>query len=156
MWDMVWFQLVKDPLKYAATTSSSKSCSLGWRFVLHGAEADGLRMHWLCNNKVVVHTVKKRFCCNPDMMRLRGMVQFELVVFHVPGRENMLADDRSHNCLSDLLSKAQSPNPAPASMLLELPEVLLDQMGWASPCWMRRFFINATAVTPCREHTELV
>lgn len=40
---------------------------------------------------------------------------FDIVAAHLPGRENMLADDLSRNRLSDFLSKAQSPDPRPAA-----------------------------------------
>ena len=52
---------------------------------------------------------------------LEGWFCFMLVAAHLPHRENILVDDLSHNCLSDFLSKAQSLDPAPATMPLELP-----------------------------------
>jgi hypothetical protein len=52
--------------------------------------------------------------------------RFELVATHLPGRENMLADDLSRNRLSDFLSKAQSPDPRPTVMRAALGTRRLD------------------------------
>ena len=80
-------------------------------------------MRWLSDNQAAVHAVNKRSCRDPDMMCLirclffyEACWCFELVATHLPGRENTLEDHLSHNRLSDFLSKAQSPDPAPAAM----------------------------------------
>ena len=100
----------------------------------------GCRVQWWCDNQAAVHAVNSRSCPDPAMMRLlrclfflEAWFNFELLAAHLPGRDNMLADDLSHNLLSNFLSKAQSPDPVPSTLPPGLPELLLDHSGWTSP-----------------------
>ena len=111
----------------------------------------GCRVQLWCDNQAAVHAVNSRSCRDPAMMRLvrclfflEAWFDFELVAAHLPGRDNMLADDLSRNRLSNFLSKAQSPDPVPSTLPPGLPELLLDHSGWTSPHWTRRFFAIAT------------
>ena len=120
---------------------------------LWGNQWRGSRVQWLCDNQPAVHAVCSRSCRDPLMMHLvrclfflEAWFSFELVAVHLPGRENMLADDLSRNRLSAFLSKAPSANPAPAPLPPGLPELLLDQDGWMSPSWTRRFGTIVTMV----------
>ena len=106
----------------------------------------GARVRWLCDKQAAVYAVTRRSCRDTGMMHLvrclfflEGWYDFELVAAHLPGRENMLADDLSRNRLSAFLSKVQSPDPQPTALPLELAEMLLDPTGWTSPRWTRRF-----------------
>ena len=78
----------------------------------------GLRVQWLCDNQPAVHAVCKRLCRDQDLIHLirclfflEAWFGFELVAMHLPGRDNMLADDLSRNRLSAFLSKAPSADP---------------------------------------------
>ena len=113
----------------------------------------GSRVQWLCDNQPAVHAVCKRSCRDQSMMHLirclfflEAWFCFEMIATHLPGRENMLADDLSRNRLSAFLSKAPSADPAPVSLPPELPELLLDHDGWTSPNWTRLFCATVTAV----------
>ena len=77
---------------------------------------------------------------------LEAWLGFEVVATHVPGRENMLADDLSRNNYSAFLSKAPSAESAPTGIPPELPALLLDQNGWTSPNWTHLFFATVRAV----------
>jgi len=77
---------------------------------------------------------------------LEAWLGFEVVVTHVPGRENMLADDLSRNKCSSFFSMARSAEAAPTRIPLELPALLLDRDGWTSPIWTRLFFATVRAV----------
>ena len=52
---------------------------------------------------------------------LEAWFGFELTATHLPGRENMLADDLSRNRLASFLSKAPSSDPTPTCLPPELP-----------------------------------
>ena len=69
---------------------------------------------------------------------------FEVEAVHIPGRENMLADDLSRNHLSAFHSKALSPDPTLTLLPRQLQELLLDDEGWTSPCWTMLFYPIAT------------
>ena len=118
-----------------------------------GRSWNGCRIRWWCDNQAAVHAVNRRSCRDKGMMRLvrclfflEAWFRFELVATHLPGRENMLADDLSRNRLSDFLSNAQSPDPRPTVIPPGLRELLLEHDGWTSPRWTRRFFNTVTAV----------
>ena len=87
---------------------------------------------------------------------LEAWFGFEVEAVHLPGRDNMLADDLSRNHLSAFLSKALSPDPAPTLLPRQLPELLLDDEGWTSPCWTILFYSIATTgqLTPPRGLTS--
>ena len=111
-----------------------------------GSRWRGTRVRWLCDNQAAVYAVSKRSCRDAGMMHLvrclfflEAWHSFELVAAHLPGRENMLADDLSRNRLSAFLSKARCPDPLPTALPQELPELLLDLTGWTSPRWTRRY-----------------
>ena len=76
---------------------------------------------------------------------LEAWFGFEVEAVHLPGRENMHADDLSRNHRSAFLSKALSPDPAPTLLPWQLPELLLDAEGWTSPRWTMLFYAIATA-----------
>ena len=118
-----------------------------------GSRWRGTRVMWLCDNQAAVYAISKRSCRDAGMMHLvrclfflEAWHSFELVAAHLPGRENMLADDLSRNRLSAFLSKARFPDPLPTALPQELPELLLDLTGWTSPRWTRRFYSIVTAV----------
>ena len=106
----------------------------------------GMRVQWLCDNQAAICAVRKRSCRDQAMMHLirclfflEAWYGFELVAAHLPGRENMLADDFSRNRLSVFLSKAQAPDNTPSTIPPGLPELLLDREGWTSHRWTQRF-----------------
>ena len=110
-------------------------------------------VRWLCDNQPAVHAVCKRSCRDQGMMHLirclfflEAWFGFELVAMHLPGRDNMLADDLSRNRLSAFLSKVPSAERAPTPVPPELPELLLDHGGWMSPTWTRLFYTIVTTV----------
>ena len=116
---------------------------------------------WLCDNKLAVHKVCGRSCCDHDMMHLicclfflEAWFDFELVAAHLPGRQNMLADDLSRNHRSAFLSNALSADLAPTILPPELPGL----RGWTSLRWTRLFYATVTAVqpTPPRGHNGQV
>ena len=113
----------------------------------------GTRVQWRCDNQPAVQAVCKRSCRDHDLMHLirclfflEAWFGFEMIATHLPGRENMLADDLSRDRLSAFLSKAPSANPTPTPLPPELPELLLDHDGWTSPSWTRLFYTTVTAV----------
>ena len=111
-----------------------------------GVRWRGLLVQWRCDNQAAVCTVRSRTCRDQGMMHLirclfffEARFGFELLATHLPGRENILADDLSRNRLSNFLSKAQSPEPAPSPLDPAIAELLLDEAGWTSPTWTTRF-----------------
>ena len=112
----------------------------------------GARVRLRCDNQAAVYAVSRRSCRDRGMMHLvrclfflEAWHNFELVATHLPGRENMLADDLSRNRLPAFLSKAQSPDALPTALPPELPGLLLDLAGWTSPRWTSRFSAIVTA-----------
>ena len=113
----------------------------------------GARVLWRCDNAAAVCAVTRRTCRDKAMMHLircviilEAWLGFEVVATHVPGRENMLADDFSRNNCSAFLSKARSAEPAPTRIPPELPALLLDRDGWTSPIWTQLFFATVRSV----------
>ena len=112
----------------------------------------GARVRWICDNQAAVSAVTGRSCRDQGMMHLvrclfflEAWYDFHVMAEHLPGRENMLADDLSRNRLSAFLSKAQSPDAQSAVLPLELVDLLLDQTGWTSPRWTKCFVTIVTA-----------
>ena len=104
-------------------------------------------MDWRCNNQAAVHVVNRRSYRDRNMMQLvcclsflEAWFGFKLVATHLPGRDNMLAGDLSHNQLFAFLTKFRSPDPQPANIPPDLQVLLLDYNSWISPDWTSRFF----------------
>ena len=148
-----WFQFEWPPeardhhISFKELFAGLVSCAV-W-----GRRWRGSRVQWLCNNQAAVHAVRGRSCRDQAMMHLihclfflEAWFEFELVAAHTPGRENRLADDLSRNRLSVFLSKAQSPDTAPAAIQPALPGLLLDREGWTSHRWTQQFGSIVTAV----------
>ena len=111
------------------------------------------RVQWLYDNQAAIYAVRGRSCRDQKMMHLvrclfflEAWFEFELVAAHLPGRDNLLADDLSRNRLSTFLSKAQSPDSAPATIQPALPGLLLSHEGWTSQTWTQHFSTIVTAV----------
>ena len=64
---------------------------------------------------------------------------FEMTASHLPGRDNVPANDLSRNRRSSFLSKVNSPDETPTCIPPELPGLLLDREGWTSRRWTERF-----------------
>ena len=99
----------------------------------------GHRVQWLCDNQPAVFAVNQRSCRDGQMMslvRCLFLVEvwfgFEVVASHLPGRENTLEDDLSHNHRSAFLLKAHQSDREPTPISSGLPELLLDMEGWTS------------------------
>ena len=115
-----WFQL-EWPAVARAHHISFKELFAGLvAAAIWGSRWRGSRVWWLCDNQAAVYTVSRRSCRDQNMMHLirclvflEAWFGFEVEAVHLPGRENMLADDLSRNRLSAFLSKALSPDPAP-------------------------------------------
>lgn len=160
-----WFQL-QWPTSLRDYHISFKELFAGLvAFTIWGKGWYRCRVRWWCDNQAAVHAVNKRSCRDRDMMRLvrclfflEARFGFELVAAHLPGRENMLADDLSRNKLSDFLSKAQSPDRLPSEIPAGLRDLLLDREGWTSQRWTRRFndFVTAALLNQPGEHTSPV
>ena len=111
-----------------------------------GPRWKGARVHWRCDNQPAVDAVCGRSCRDRPMMHLIRCLFFfeawfdlELLATHLPGRENMLADDLSRNRVSAFLSKAPAVDQDPVPLPPDLPGLLLDLNGWTSPSWTVRF-----------------
>ena len=148
-----WFQL-EWPVEAKDCHISYKELFAGlMSAAVWGKRWRGSSVQWLCDNQAAVHAVSRRSCRDQDMMHLirclfflEAWFGFEVVAAHLPGRENMLADDLSRNRLSAFLSKAPSVDPAPVSIPPALPKLLLDRNGWMSPTWTKLFFTTVTEV----------
>ena len=119
--------------------------------VVWGRRWKGHRVRWFCDNQAAVFAWNARFCRDRSMMNLmrclffvEAWFEFETVAAHLPGRENSLADDLSRNRISAFLSKAQQPDRTPTALPLELPELLLNAIGWTSRCWTEHFYAIVT------------
>ena len=108
-------------------------------------------VRWLCDNQAAVHAVSRRSCRDQDMMHLirclfflEAWFGFEVEAVHLPGRENMLADNLSRNRLSALLSNAEScPNPFATAATGVAPR--RQGLMMSSPRWTMLFYSIATA-----------
>ncbi len=107
----------------------------------------GKNARGLCDNQAAVQVVASRTCRDKPLMHLlrclfflEAHFQCSLVLAHIPGVQNALADDLSRNRLSSFLSKATSPELHPSPVDPALVELLLDpQADWTSRRWTRQF-----------------
>ena len=136
---------------HRTTTLPSRSTLLAWSHVQSGEDTGEVAGWTGGDNQAAVHAVNRRSCRDKDMMRLIRCLFFleawfssELVATHLPGRNNMLADDLSRDRLSAFLSKVHSPDPQSADVPPGLQELLLDHNRWISPRWTRHFFDTVT------------
>ena len=106
----------------------------------------GTRVQWLCDNHAAVRVVSSRSCRDQSLIYLLRCLfffevryQFQLVALHIPGVDNTLADDLSHDRLSCFLSKAPEMECHPSPIPTSLPTLLLEGGNWMCPRWTREF-----------------
>jgi hypothetical protein len=100
-----------------------------------------------CDNMAVVRVVTSRYSREHDLMHLlRCLFFFEahfdfcVIAEHLPGVENGLADDLSHNRLDSFLLQVPGASKSSVPICPTLVELLLDsEAQWTSPTWTRRF-----------------
>ncbi len=107
----------------------------------------GKTVRGLCDNQAAVQVVASRSCKDPSLMHLlrclfflEAQFQCTIGLAHIPGVQNVLADDLSRNRLSRFLSKAVDPDPYPSSVNPALVELFLDPgADWTSRRWTQQF-----------------
>ena len=128
-----------------------------------GAEWSGKTIQWRHDNQAAVRVTLSRSCRDSAMMHLlrclfffEAHYQFYIVAVHVPGKDNVLADDLSRDHLSSFLSKAPQMAQMVSTFPQQLPALLLIPGNWMCPRWTKTFvsFFNVVSPTPLKEHIE--
>ena len=65
--------------------------------------------------------------------------QFHLSAVYLPGAQNTLADDLSHDHRSQFLLKAPGMSAEPSQPPPRLPKLLLGEGNWTSQAWTGMF-----------------
>ena len=118
-----------------------------------GAMWRGKRILWRCDNQAAVHAIGRRSCRDSTLMHLirclfffEAVYQFNLEAEHLPGRDNILADDLSRDRRLSFLSKAPHMRRDPAVVPPLLPAALLANIDWTSPRWIETFTASLIGV----------
>ena len=123
----------------------------------------GKTIRWRCDNQAAVRVILTRLCRDNAMMHLlrclfffEAHYQFQVVAVHVPGKENVLADDLSRDHLSSFLSKAPQMAQVASTFPQQLPAVLLTPGNWMCPRWTKTFasFFNEVSPAPLKGRIE--
>ena len=111
-----------------------------------GTRWNGKCVRWRCDNQAAVRVIASRSCRDTSMMHLlrclfflEAHYQFHIVAVHVPGKDNVWADDLSRDRHLSFLSKAPHMERLASPFPPQLPPLLLVDGNWMSPRWTRRF-----------------
>ena len=103
-------------------------------------------VRWRCDNQTAVQVIASRSCRDTSMMHLlrclfflEAHYQFHIVAVHVPGKDNVWADDLSRDRHLSFLSKAPHMERLASPFPPQLPSLLLVDRNWMSPRWTKRF-----------------
>ena len=100
-----------------------------------------------CDNQAVVQVIASRYSRERDLMHLlrclfffEAHYDFSVVAEHVPGVDNVLADDLSRNRLDTYLLQVPNASKSPVPLPPDLLDLLLDTRAQCiSPNWTKRF-----------------
>ena len=128
--------------------------------VTWSAQWQGMRVQAQCDNQAAVHNIAGRMqrqVSPPLPFLLRGPLSVSLGAVYLPGAQNGLANDLSHDVLPSFLSKAPGMNDKPSLVPPNLSELLLGVVNWTSPSWTEMFLSSLFGVSPSqpRGHIDL-
>lgn len=99
-----------------------------------------------CDNQAVVSVIHSRTSKNRSVMHLlrclfffEASFDYHLSAMHVPGVQNVLADDLSRGRLASFLQKAPAMAQTPTSIPQALREMVFNPMDWTSAKWRSLF-----------------
>ena len=157
-----WFQIPWDDVLAGWHIAAKELLPIVIAAALWGKEWRGKQVHGGCDNQAVVEALEARACRDRVLMDLLRCLfffeathDFQLVVSHVRGVDNGIADDLSRNHMS-FFQRVPQANPIPSPIPPKLLELLVSQAAKrTSPNWMRQFSsIAGKAHTHTQTHTH--
>ena len=142
-----WFQIPWDDVLAGWHIAAKELLPIVIAAALWGKEWHGKQVHGGCDNQAVVEALEARACRDRVLMDLLRCLfffeathDFQLVVSHVRGVDNGIADDLSRNHMSSFFQRVPQANPIPSPVPPKLLELLGYQaVKWTPPNWMQQF-----------------
>ncbi len=142
-----WFQLQWSERTAHLHIAAKELIPIVIAAVIWGTAWKGGRVVARCDNAAVVAVVNSRYSRDAHLMQMlrclffiEAHFQFQMEATHIPGTENILADDLSRGRQTSFRQKISSCDPEPSIVPPSLLQWLLHpQLDWTSPSWMELF-----------------
>ena len=142
-----WFQLKWEGQIQSASITVKELLPIIIASVIWGPHFSGKRVLSNCDNSAVVTILNSRYTREKQLMQLlrslfflEAYFQFQLSATHIPGVQNVCADDLSRNRLPAFREKVPHADKYPSHIPSSLMQwLLLPGTEWTSPTWMQQF-----------------
>lgn len=138
-----WFQVQWNAKSADYSIATKELIPIILAAIAWGKRWQGSTVQAWCDNAAVVAVINSRYSRDEQLMHLlrclffvEAKFQIQIVAEHIPGHQNVLADDLSRDRVSSFLSKAPHMDPHPTTIPPEvIPALLAQPPNWLFPNW---------------------
>ena len=141
--DSAWFQVQWQTSSADYPIATKELIPIILAAIAWGKTWQGSTILARCDNAAVVAVINSRYSRDEQLMHLlrclfftEAKFQIQIIAEHIPGHQNVLADDLSRDRASSFLSKAPYMDPRPTPIPPDLiPALMASPPNWLFPNW---------------------